>query len=319
MARRFIARLLVAVVLATAFCLAMAALFKPMRSSEEASPRAVVSIQVSRPAGSFRVTNDCGFAIWVAQQGLPGAPQLTPVNEGGFADFSVPPSGVPSTRFWAKAECDDAGQGCKMGQSSAPCPPNGCAPPVDSKLEATWPCLLDAGCAINPSSGKPLTSTLWWNASAVDGFTLPFAVRVSGVEASACPPADCSKLLAKDCPTDDDLSDDGKNPAYKSQDEKLEGAVGCFAPYMKLGYPGYGGDGLNAPAGPVEKMYACPTPPTTPEACRAGPVTKTKYVGLVHRACKESVYSYAYDDAVGLRSCPAGALLELVYCPKEAG
>ena len=285
--------------------------------------------------GTLRVSNGCGFPIWVAQQNLPGAVPLTYLTEDSHVDFAIPAAGAPSTRFWAKAECDDAGQACQIGQSQAPCPAGGCAPPVDSKLEASFACLLSdaGGCAVNPSSpdGGRLDSILWWNASLVDGFTLPFAVRVSGVETGAedesgpphgrsvhCEPADCSQLKMSECPTDDDLSDDGKNPLYVHQDERTTGGAGCFAPYMKLGYPGHGGDGLNAPAGPVEKMYACPTPPVSPDACRGGPVTKTKYVKLVRRACKETVYSYAYDDALGLRACPGQALLELAYCPEEA-
>jgi hypothetical protein len=333
-ARKFILRLLAAIVLGTAFCLGVAALFRPSpTAAEDAAPGRMPAASAQAPS-TLRVTNECGFKVWIAQQGLPEGEALTPLTEDSHVDFPISPAGVAGARLWAKAECDDAGQGCKVGQSSAPCPPNGCAPPVDSKLEATFPCLLGdaSACTKNPSNGKPLTNVLWWNASAVDGFTLPFAVRVSGVEAGACPPADCSKLLLRDCPTDDDLSDDGKNTAYKSQDEMVKTPdsdsgkrfaadvsgtpSGCFAPYMKLGYPGHGGDGLNAPAGPVEKMYACPTPPISAEACRTGPVTRTKYVELVHRACDETVYSYAYDDAIGLRGCPGQALLELVYCPK---
>jgi Thaumatin family len=314
---KFLVRLLAAVVLGAVVCLGMAAVFRPMRTvTEDAASRTMLAAPL-QSIGSLRISNECGFELWIEQQGLPGAPTLSPLAEDAHVDYAIPAAGAPATRFWAKAECSDAGQACKMGQSSAPCPAGGCTPPVDSKLEATWPCLLDAGCAVNPVDKKPLTNVLWWNASLVDGFTLPFVVRVTGVEAESCQPADCSKLLAKDCPTDDDLSDNGKNPAYKNEDEKLQGAIGCFAPYMKLGYPGYGGHGLNAPAGPVEKMYACPTPPVSAEDCRGGPVTKTKYVELIHRACEETVYSYAYDDAVGLRSCPGGTSLELVYCPKE--
>ncbi len=337
MARRALLRIFAVVLLATALIFFFAALYGQKEqggrtSSSDAAVTEASSVAAAenpsatslgaRSSSALRVENACGFEVWLAAENLPGAAAITKLLPEDHVDFTIPAKGAAATRFWPKTGCDDAGANCAIGQSIPPCPAAGCAPPVDSKLEATWPCLLSDGCAKNPSNGQPLTSTLWWNASAVDGFTLPFVVRVTPDSGASCEPADCAHLLLRDCPKNDDLSDRGKNPAYSSQNEAVRATdggpmAGCFAPYMKLNYPVWGGDGLLDPGGPVEKMYACPTPPVTPEECRAGPVTATKYVRLIHAACKKSVYAFAYDDAIGLRSCPGGTALELVFCPKE--
>ena len=58
----------------------------------------------------------------------------------------VPKQGLASARFWAKWGCDESGDNCAIGQSGGPgqsCGAHGCAPPIDSRFEATFGCVLE--------------------------------------------------------------------------------------------------------------------------------------------------------------------------------
>lgn len=273
------------------------------------------AVDASMTMSRLHVTNKCEIDIWVQQQGFPGS-ALVHLDKGKSHDYDIPAEGLASTRFWPKMLCDSDGNNCRVGQSSPPCGTNGCAPPVDSKLEATWGCTLKdhTKCGKTPQ-GITMIDT-YWNASAVDGYTLPFTMAVRGGDGRAsCIPVDCSGLAKATCPTDDDLSNGGKNPAYAHQDLRVANGAGCFSTCTKLNYPGWGGDGLNAPSGPVEQMYCCPTPPISSPQCQAGPVPKTKYVGLIHKACKNTTYGYAYDDGIGGRNCSGDTVIEFTVGP----
>lgn len=272
------------------------------------------------PGPRLIVHNNCAYPIWMQQQNMPaGTPEVVNIASGGSTSYNIPAAGLASTRFWPKTGCDANGQNCKMGQSSPPCPSNGCQPPVDSKLEATWGCTLQDPnqCAMTPQ-GHRIDATTWWNASAVDGYTLPYTIIPSRERARPdCAPVDCSGLTAAGCPSDDDLSTDGKFPQYAHQNERLTGPsfIGCFSTCMKLNYPTYGGDNAGAPQDPALQMYCCPTPPISSPQCIAGPVPKTKYVQAVHAMCKHTVYGFAYDDGVGLRNCAASASFTVTFGP----
>ena len=263
------------------------------------------------------IKNACTYDVWIQQDKMPApSAQVVLVKSGASESYVIPAGGLASTRFWPKKGCDATGQNCSMGQSSAPCGPKGCAPPVDSKLEATWGCTLadKTQCGKTPQ-GVPMIDT-FWNSSAVDGYTFPFSMKVTGGDGrKSCLPVDCSGLTLAACPKLDDLSDGGKNKKYSKEDLNLTNAAGCFSPCMKLNYPGFGGDGLNAPGGPVEKMYCCPTPPVSSPQCSAGPVPKTNFVKLVHSACKGTAYGYAYDDGIGGRNCSGDAVIEMTVGP----
>jgi hypothetical protein len=261
------------------------------------------------------VLNSCSYDIWVQQQGVSG-PSVVLVKAGAMTTYDIPAEGLASTRFWPKKGCDATGQNCMMGQSSSPCPPTGCAPPLDSKLEATWGCTLadKKQCGKTPQ-GVSMIDT-YWNSSAVDGYTFPFSIETHGGDGRAsCKPVECQDLGLAKCPTDEDLSNGGANPTYKNQSLVATGSAGCFSPCMKLNYPGFGGDGLNAPTGPVEQMYCCPTPPISSPQCQAGPVPKTKFVDLVHKACKGTSYGYAYDDGLGGRNCSGDTVIAMTIGP----
>ena len=261
---------------------------------------------------ALKVTSECAEPVWIQQQNHAGAPELTKLTKGTSTTYSIPDAGLPSTRYWAKTGCDAEGNNCKVGQSSPPCPANGCAPPVDSKLEATWGCTLPKEqkeqCAMT-AQGHHVKNT-FWNASAVDGFTLPFAVFVSeGSE--GCAPVNCAMLDQAKCPADEDLP-----PAYPDGvDLRVQGGAGCFSPCTALTYPAFGGKGIQPPSASDAAPYCCPTPPVSPEQCNAGPVVKTKYVEAIHALCMKTTYGYAYDDALGLRQCAPTVELNLVFCP----
>ncbi|MFI5296474.1 MAG: hypothetical protein ACHREM_00130 [Polyangiales bacterium] len=297
-------------------------------AASASSSASEAELMAARGPSRLQIKNSCSYDLWIQQQGMPAGTQASVlVKSGATTSYNIPAAGLASTRFWPKKGCDGTGNACSMGQSSPPCAPGGCTPPVDSKLEATWGCTLADKklCGETPQHVRMIDT--FWNASGVDGYTFPFTIKTSGGDGrAACIPVDCSALDLSNCPTNDNLSDNGANPAYASQNLNVvqlvdggvpEGGVseGCFSTCMKLNYPGWNGDGLNAPGGPVEKMYCCPTPPVSSPQCQAGPVPKTKYVTLIHTACKNTSYGYAYDDGLGGRTCSGDTILEMTVGP----
>jgi len=209
---------------------------------------------------------------------------------------------VASTRFWPKMGCTDQGSHCEIGSSAGAwqheCPEGGCAPPVDSKFEATF---WDA------SMGAPVD---WWDTSGVDGYTLPYKLELD----SKCPrgvPLDCSEMRFADCPTSERLSGETRDlRVYR--DSKV---VGCYSTCGKLTYANLGNSPTFSPSSPEALSYCCPTPPVSPQDCKAGPVEDSDYVKLFRTKCRH-VYSYAYDDATGLQVCPAGTTYTwTLFCP----
>lgn len=271
----------------------------------------------------FRITNNCQYTIWIQQQNMPaGTPAVEELAAGASFDYDIPDEGLASTRFWPKTGCDSSGQNCAIGQSSNPCPAVGCAPPVDSKMEATWGCTLadQSQCAITPQ-GNPIGDT-FYNSSAVDGFTLPFKVNVQTGGGSNCVNLDCSNLKLSECPTDENLSQgmSGTFPQFASETLEVlnpsnSQTAGCFSPCLKFNYPTWGGLNMPDNQSDPEVMYCCPTPPISSDQCRAGPVPNTQYVALIHQACSGGVYGYAYDDGVGLHQCSPSTEIEMIFGP----
>jgi hypothetical protein len=266
---------------------------------------------------SLKILNQCADTVWVQQQGHTGSPDVTKLIKGDTATFPIPDAGLPSVRYWPKTGCDDIGNNCKVGQSSPPCPPAGCAPPVDSKLEATWGCSLEdkTKCAVT-AQGNPVANT-FWNASAVDGFTLPFRIEAS-TESNGCMDVDCSGLDLNQCPTSENLSQGlaQQHPEFSAVDLHVAGEAGaCFSPCAALTYPTFGGKGQQPPSADAPAPYCCPTPPVSPAQCSAGPVVQTKYVKAVHAGCHSTAYGYAYDDTLGLRQCDPKVEVTMILCP----
>ena len=275
----------------------------------------------------LQIVNKCSYTIWIQQQNMPsGVPSVIKLTSGGSAQWIIPDAGLAATRLWPKKGCDADGNNCLMGQSSPPCPANGCPPPVDSKFEATWGCVLADrnSCAVNPSApSEKLSGDTYWNTSAVDGYTFPFTASVTDntLPAAICSPVDCSGLTMDQCPTNDNLSvgvGGAISSAYSSVDLRLKNQsnelMGCYAPCTKMTYPTYGGYWLSN-SGTEAAMYCCPTPPVSPSQCSSGPVETTKFVANVRTMCGNTVYTYAYDDGDGLRQCSGATKVRLIIGP----
>jgi len=292
------------------------------------SPSPVPATDAGAPS-RLRIVNGSTEPMWIfwlgAEAGgtLPDAHQIL-LAPGDHHDYAIPAGGLAGTRFWPGLGCDDTGNGCEIGQSGGPsadgftCPSEGCAPPIDSKFEGTFGCLpgvLAETCQVNPSSPTMarLPATDSWDTSLVDGFTLPFAVRVIG----DCPSGpmggaiDCSALALSACPTSEDLSSGGVYPDLANL-SLVAGGAGCYSDCGRLTFSQRGNAPTFAPTAEQAQDYCCPTPPVSPEECRAGPVASTGYTDVVHRLCPQ-VYAYGYDDGVGLWSCPAGVRYEVTF------
>jgi hypothetical protein len=272
----------------------------------------------------LKVVNSCKATIWIEQQNLPGAPAVQAIPAGKSYTYRIPLSGPQSTRFWPKTGCNASGSACAIGQSSPPCPPQGCAPPLDSKLEVSWGCLSSSGCGVGADT--------WFNLSQVDGFTLPYAVAVqNGHPGPACRNAACPAInYTTQCPAHVDLSTEGAFPQLKNQnlralDPTTHRPIGCFSNCGKLTYArSFGGLGL-PPSDPRAGFYCCatingtnPIPPLDPgtaPGCRAGPAPSSTYVRFIDKACADQVYGYAYDDAHGTKTCTGRTTLVFTICP----
>jgi hypothetical protein len=304
----------------------------PTAASTDAAP----STSASGKGGSsttarLLITNGCKKdPLWIANFAFqsPAFKQDLELAAGETHAFEIPPEGLASTRFWAKWGCDKAtGTGCIIGESGGPgesCDPKmGCAPPVDSKFEATFGCTLSdvSKCATNPSSPNPakpdpLGPIDWWDVSQVDGWTLPYKVVVRGDCPSAPKEIDCSNLSLDSCPDKEELGLKSGPTSLKLLDAQGSGAaVGCYSPCAKLTYQQWDQGHAFTPQSKEAQDFCCPTPPITPDACSSGPVSRTKFVEAVHSLCP-GVYAYAYDDGMGLAQCPAGTVYDVTfYCP----
>lgn len=297
----------------------LAACPKPADPPAPAKP--VVAVPSTREV--LTIKNECAETIWIQQQNMPGA-AVVKLGRKAVTTYSVPLAGLASTRLWVKLGCDGNGQNCAIGQSSPPCPPTGCTPPIDSMIEATWGCdLPEAQCGTTPQ-GKTLKGPTWWNSSEVGGYTLPYSIEPAPNGGPGCVPVNCNELTQTMCPKDEDLSSSGKYPDLKSVDlnvygPKVDGGpaptIGCYSPCQALTQVGFAGKGYQPPSDPHAALYCCPTPPVSPDACRAGPVVKTKYVQAVHGMCHKTSYAFAYDDGVGLHTCTPSTKLTMTFCP----
>jgi len=258
------------------------------------------------------VKNGCSTDdIWMASSdNVPGGP-VKQIRPGEQIKYSIP-DGLASTRFWPKMFCNGNGQECLLGDSGGPgqqCAGIGCAPPVDSKFEATWG-KAGGDCATDAHSCD------WWDTSGVDGFTLPYKVELSdsckskgGVE------IDCSQLTVDQCPTSEDVQNVG-NVDLTLRHPSNQQVVGCYSPCAKLTTSNWNNPlGTHSPPDDIANPYCCPTPPVSSEQCRAGPADTMEYTQLIHAQCPH-VYGYAYDDAVGLQTCPQDTIYTwTLYCP----
>jgi len=300
----------------------------------------------------LRIINNCKTTLWVeGRAGGTGGPipgqsvTATRTLPGSYVDFTIPDTGLPATRFWAKYGCDDNGRNCVIGDQMqywpnppGGCPAGGCTPPVDSLFEATWGCRPGSSC----NSANPTT---WFDTSQVDGWTIPYKLTPVG-DTSRCDcvgdkcgfkGVDATTLDLHSCPSGEDLSGwgnwssvnvNGKAVSLRSVDlriiDKSNRVIGCMSPCKRLNWsPPYG---LGQDEGKDAAMWmCCPTPTPNncnpaqgcilPNTCRQGPIESTQFVDAVHKMAP-GVYAYSYDDGVGLHACPAGVVkYTMEFCP----
>ena len=231
-------------------------------------PYFVSSSTIHVPATQFGVLNNCPYKVWF--QSIDGSGLNAPIvglNKGESYDYAINGQFVNSFRVWPKTGCDESGNNCTIGQSSNPCPSggNGCAPPIDSKFEGTF----------NAPGNSNVTS---YDGSLVDGFTLPFSIRVTKAANetnSSCLDVEASNInYATSCPTTENLSTPypqmlaafgstyafGGYNTYGTPPVSLTSVnlmvinpnngqqAGCYSPTTKLTYPnntpGWGGAGI---------------------------------------------------------------------------
>ncbi|MEM7587738.1 MAG: thaumatin family protein, partial [Acidobacteriota bacterium] len=286
----------------------------------------------------LRITNGCDQALsifYTIGSGGGSFDGQAPANPtvlaatGDYIDYAIPDKGLAATRFWPGYGCNAQGV-CDIGSSGGPglpCDADGCAPPVDSKFEGTFGCLpsvTPADCQKNPSGPGNLTTDDNWDTSMVDGYTLPYKVEVKG-SCSTGPEngvIDCTNLEWSDCPTDEDLSNNGTYPSLADEDLVLtepdtSTTAGCYSPCSKLTMNNWGNSPIWTPDDSQAAPYCCAGSYGTSSACNAGPAPNTQYVKTIHNDCPQT-YGFAYDDGVGLWKCEAGkALYEVTfYCPQ---
>mmetsp|Transcript_12024 Transcript_12024/g.20312 ORF Transcript_12024/g.20312 Transcript_12024/m.20312 type:complete len:224 (+) Transcript_12024:3-674(+) len=214
--------------------------------------------------------------------------------------------------------CGVSGGNCTIGSSGGPGEPcvkrvagqpddySHCAPPVDTKFEATF-------AAEGAAGAKDVLDM-----SLVDGYTLPFKLLVSEGSCErhqqSFAGANCSGLSLDRCPSEELLDGQTKNlHAINPQNGK---AGGCYSPCMKLTDNKWNPNGTwVAPDSAAAGQYCCAGAWGSPAACKAGSILKTNYVKAVKVMCP-AAYGYAYDDKTSTISCTTTTRYTVTFfCP----
>lgn len=286
----------------------------------------------------LRVINGCPTApMWIAHMAAASTgpdPQSIRIEPGGVYEFSTP-SHLMATRYWPKMGCDAQGHNCSLGDSGGPeqaCvrnPVTGdydysrCSPPVDTKFEASFG---QNGEPCNPRAegGTQMRGCDFVDLSLVDGWTLPVKFEASGEcmtnRDERVEVIDCSGLSLDACPAEEVLTAAGMTVDLRAINPITNRVAGCYSPCSKLLDTKWSNRELavgRLAEAPGVAPYCCPTPPLSPEACRAGPITTTNFLNAVHTRCP-GVYGYAYDDGMGLMRCSSATIYTVTfYCPAE--
>lgn len=277
---------------ATVFMVLIAFLLLFLNSSEANAQELAATNHTTR----LSVTNQCNFPVWMATtpnaNKAPLPDGTVKLDLGQSHDYSIAAEGWAG-RLWPKTGCDSNGTNCTAGEAVPPCPPSGCQPPADTKVEFYFPNLAS-------HEGS------WYDISLVDGYSLPMEIKPRGGESGSCITTKCNLSLDQ-CPQNETQ---GLGDLRIIKNGKV---VQCLSPCKKCNYPPPFGQGKPENQEPGLSV-CCPTPPVTPEQCRTGPVVQTKFVQTVRRACP-SAYSYAYDDQAGLHSCSTPTSFDVTLCP----
>lgn len=263
--------------------------------------------------------------LWVAHiagSGVGPDVQNLKIAAGQSFTFQTPDN-LQATRYWPKMRCNSQGNQCQLGGSGGPqqlCDEKvGCAPPVDTKFEATFG---QKALQCNPQQ-EEYTGCDYIDVSMVDGWTLPFKFEVVGNCSSSSGSmqhfsVDCSKLSVQNCPSAESVPGVGNLDLHLKH--PTTGQIsGCYSPCSKLTLRNWNNTLAmsHIPRDATAAPYCCPTPPESPASCRTGPVKSTQYVEAVHRLCP-GVYGYSYDDGVGLLTCSATSIYTMsFFCPES--
>ncbi|CAE7176758.1 unnamed protein product, partial [Symbiodinium necroappetens] len=144
----------------------------------------------ARSSSVIRVINKCyKEPIWIAHCCSYNYKQNVKIDGGASHDFPAY-AGLRGFRLWPKMRCNSDGNGCYIGQSGGkgqPCGTDGnwrCQQHVDTKFEATFGSRSD-----------------YYDMSMVDGYTLPFQLRLQGCSIPGLGRyLDCSDLTLNACP-----------------------------------------------------------------------------------------------------------------------
>jgi len=266
----------------------------------------------------LRMTNQCGYTIWVQQDfshPVPGVDVVVEIADGASYDYPIPDAGLAATRFWAKSGCNQYGYNCGVGESVGVPAAQAAGEqttetifdaPIDSKFEGTFGCTLSdpSQCAENPAApGTLLGSATSWDASAVDGYTFPYQINVKNDPDGTCTTPtqsdpvsqiSCGALDPTNYCANNDLSSGGtwstingvdvtdvamQYTAYTDDSQ----VVGCFSPCAKLTALQWNGWkaklGLSGPKADQAQMYCCPTDPSDPPAAWSVSATQCRTAG----------------------------------------
>jgi len=275
------------------------------------------------------IRNGCDQeTMWIAHIATdkPGPdPQDVRLEPGQEFAFQTPDN-LRATRYWPKIGCDDQGGSCFIGESGGPkesCNHGGdnytnCAPPVDSKFEATFG---ENGqpCDPNVEGGRGMRGCDFVDMSLVDGFTLPFTFTLNGKceEGWTEKTIDCRGLTLDRCPSAEVLKDFNLKVtetldlrAHRSNESRIQG---CYSPCMKLRDDKWTDQEERSPTDSVIRPYCCPEG-VEPDECRRGPINDAAYFKLLQSTCSGS-YSYAYDDNKLLRCDSTTVYTVTFFCP----
>lgn len=283
------------------------------------------------PTGSFSdtrltIVNGCKKGpMWIAHiigGGVGPDPQDVKIQPGESARFhtGLNGGGLSATRFWPKMGCNAHGSNCTVGSSGGPgegCVVHvagkgddysHCAPPVDTKFEATF-----------STPGSTILDTV--DTSLVDGYTLPFKLEVAGGSCSRhlkpFTGMDCTGLSLAKCPTAEVLNNEKKSLLAVQPTTGAQG--GCYSPCMRLTDDKWTPKGQAvAPDSAAAGQYCCAGAFGNPGTCNAGDILQTSYIKATREACGAS-YDYAYDDKTATITCSVSTAYTLTfYCMQDA-
>jgi len=281
---------------------------------------AVLALVCADSSHRLSIKNGCDQPRWIAHiasSGVGPDAQDKKIMPGQVAQFNTGVAGLSATRFWPKMGCSEAGGNCSIGDSGGPAEAcvirvpgkpddySHCAPPVDSKFEATF-----------AAPGTPAKDIV--DMSLVDGYSLPFKLEITwGACSRSGQPfqeMDCSDLSLSKCPMAEQLN--GKATNLHAVNPKTGKVAGCFSPCMRLVDDKWQSTGVDS-ASPQAAPYCCAGADGQPQTCNAGPIMQTQYLKTVKGLCPEA-YGYAFDDKTSTIACSTDTQYLLTfYCPAE--